>query len=128
MVCLDTNVIINLLRNDTSTVETITQLLENGARLTTTSINIFELWKGYYKSRRQDMLVSIEKIIKQLKVLPFDEIDAQKTAEIFQEFQRTGKTIDPFDLMIGVIALTYQESLFTLNKKHFERIEGLHLI
>lgn len=128
MVCLDTDIIIHFLRNDKDTVNTINQLLQNGEKLTTTSINVYEIWKGYYKSRRQDMLFSIEKFLKHLRILPFDEIHAQRTAEIFEDLQMKGKTIDSFDIMIGVIASTYQELIFTLNKKHFEQIPGIQLM
>src|SRR3990167_716055 len=99
MVCLDTDVIINFLRNDQETVKTVSDLLKSGNELKTTAINVLEIWKGYYKSRRQDMLVGIEKILLQLQILPFDEVDAQRTAEIFENLQSEGKTVDTFDIM-----------------------------
>ena len=46
MVCLDSDIIIDYLRNDKKTVKKIIDLKESGIELSTTSVNAFELFKG----------------------------------------------------------------------------------
>lgn len=47
--------------------------------------------------------------------------------KIWQELKRSGKLIDDRDIMIGATAISNKLKLYTLNKKHFDRLEDLGL-
>jgi predicted nucleic acid-binding protein len=127
MVCLDTDIIIDFLRNKEYAIEKIKKFQEKGALLLTTSVNTFELFKGAFKSSKKEDFDIIERFISDLGILNFDLDSSIKCAEIFNELKRSGEIIDPIDLMIASIVLTKKESLLTNNIKHFKRIPNLIL-
>ena len=47
--------------------------------------------------------------------------------ELKAKLEKSGKTIDDMDLLIGSTALTHNLILVTNNISHFERIEGLEI-
>ena len=126
MVCLDTDVLINLLRNDENTVSLIKNL-EKSNKITTTVINNFELWKGFYKTKSIKDEKAILELLNIIFLLEFDEKASKKAAEIFEYLKRKGKIVDALDVMIASIVITNGESLLTFNKKHFENIPGIRL-
>ncbi len=127
MVCLDTNVLIGLLRNDGNTVSLIKNL-EKSNKITTTVINNFELWKGFYRTKSIKDEKAILELLNIIFLLEFDEKASRKAAEIFEHLRKKGKIVDALDVMIASIVITNGESLLTFNKKHFENIPGIKLI
>ncbi len=125
MVCLDTDVIINFLRKDKETISLLKEIKETD-KLATTTINSFELWKGFYKTGRDKK--TIINLLDSISLLKLDDKSSQKSAEIFEDLNSKGKMVDVLDVMIASIAITNNEPLLTFNKKHFERIEGLQLV
>ena len=63
MVCLDTDVIINFLRNDKSSVELLKKMISEGKVLTTTAVNSFELWKGAYRPKNNEKIGAIKNFL-----------------------------------------------------------------
>jgi|SRR3989344_1261910 len=127
MVCLDTDVIINFLRNDKSSVELLKKMISEGKVLTTTAVNSFELWKGAYRSRSESGLGAVEKFLASVNIFSLDERSSKKAAEIFEGLASRGETVDSLDVLIGAIAIQNREKILTLNRKHFERIPGIEL-
>ena len=66
----------------------------------------------------------LERII----VLPFDQSSCQLAVEINNRLKRKSKQIEMADLFIASIAMSNDMPFATLNKKHFDRIDGLNLI
>ena len=128
MVCLDTDIIINFLRNEESSVEFFNQLVNKGEEILTTSVNVFELWKGAYKSNKKEAFKAVNDFLSKCRVIYLDEASSKKTAEILQDLTLKGDIIDVLDIMIASIAIINKESLKTNNKRHFERINELKLI
>ena len=60
-----------------------------------------------------------------LNVLPFDNKIALKAGQIYQELRKKNQLIEFRDIFIAATCLIHELPLATLNKKHFERIEGL---
>ena len=128
MVCLDTDIIIHLLRDEPKTTNLIKQIQERGDKITTTSINGFELWKGAYRSKKKNIDKIVKEFLSEIKILNFDDVSSKKAAEIFESLKSKGEIIDVLDVIIASIAIKNKESLLTYNKKHFSRIKGLRLI
>ena len=61
-------------------------------------------------------------------VEPFELECSRKAVEIFQLLRKNNKIIETPDLFIAATALSKGIPIATLNKKHFERIEGLEVI
>ncbi len=127
MVCLDTDVIINFFRKEKTALNTLADLEESGIRITTTTINTFELWRGILKSRTEEEKRQALEFLNTLTLLEFSYAASQKAAEIIQDLKKSGEMIELTDIMIAAICISKNESLLTRNANHFERIPGLKL-
>lgn len=128
MVCVDTDIMINFLRDEKGFAEKLEGLKEKGFSLNTTSVNGFELWKGAYRSGKRGAVVAVENCLNEFGVLPLDKKACKKSAELFEGLKSKGRMVDELDIMISSIAIVNGEKILTLNKKHFERIPGVELL
>lgn len=127
-ICLDTDFLVNFLRNSKEEVEFIKQN-ELNRDLATTYINLFELYYGAYKSsEKQKNLQAISALINRINILNFSDESVNKAGEILAKLEKGGKIIEFRDLFIGTIALVNNYSIKTNNTKHFGRIEGLKIL
>lgn len=125
MVCIDTDIIIQYLKGDEKADKKINELIDK-EELITTSINVFELYKGGGRASSEELDI-ISNFLTNFKILDFDSESSKKSAEIFNELKKQGKEVDPLDLMIASIAITKNQKLLTGNTKHFNRIPDLEL-
>ena len=119
-VCLDTDVIIDILNNQERAQRLINKI-EN-YDIFITSINLFELLQ------REINLDKIELFRKKVDMLTFDELSSRKASLIFKELKKTGKLIDFRDLFIAAICIVNNCKLATFNKKHFENVKSLRIV
>ncbi len=126
-ICLDSDFLIDLLRNKKEVSEWIKEK-EDSAELSTTIINEYELYCGAYNSSRKESINEIEEVMKTLNVLPLTREIVKKAGKVTADLAKTGNLIDFRDILIGCIAESNNNSLKTNNKKHFERIPGLKLV
>ncbi len=126
-ICLDTDFLVNFLRNKKEEVEFIK---ENEARVifATTQINLFELYYGAYKSGVAENLLKLGDLQQRLRILPTSTEAMRKAGETLAAWGKQGQLLDFRDLLIGTIALTERFSLKTNNKKHFMRIPHLKVL
>ena len=126
-ICLDTDFLVNFLRNKREEVEFIEEN-ETQTIFSTTSINLFELYYGAYKSGVVENLLKLEELQQRLRILPTSTEAMRKAGEILAILEKQGQLLDFRDLLIGTIALTEKINLKTLNKKHFTRIPNLNVL
>ena len=128
-VIIDTDVLVDLLRNVARVVDSISEMERKGCLLATTTVNAFELFYGAYKSKnRQKNLTSTKTLLGRLVILKMGVASAQNAGRIYAELEQEGQPIGLRDAMIGSIALTKGYSLVTRNTEHFKKITGLDLI
>lgn len=122
-ICLDTNILIEITRNNK---EIILLIKELDSYLYTTSISIFEIWNG--RLRKEDE--QIKRLINSLKKVSFDEQAALIAGDIQMRLREAGDLIDIRNLFIASVCIINNLELLTNNKKHFERLKkfGLKLI
>jgi tRNA(fMet)-specific endonuclease VapC len=118
-VCLDTDVIVDLIRGSIPLVELLTEL-EAGA--CTTSITIAELYYGLFKSGTPRDLEIVDKLSKDLLIIDFSVSDAKLAGNIMAGMEKKGKKLDFRDVAIGAICINRKLRLSTRNKKHFTRL------
>lgn len=126
-ICLDTDFLVNFLRNKSEEVEFIREH-ESNSRLAISLISLFELYYGAYKSRVPHNVQQVEELQKRLTLLHLSPEAAKKAGDILAALERKGTAIEFRDLFIGVIAQTEGFSIKTYNKKHFLRIPGLTVV
>ncbi len=125
MKCIDTDLLIAILRGKKEAYKTVLELDEE-AKEATTAINAFELFFGANRSqRRLENVKEAQKILDRLEVVPLDTSSAKRAGEISANLVAKGEPIDFRDAMIAGIALEKDLTLLTRNKAHFSRIKGL---
>lgn len=127
-ICLDTDILVDFLRNKKEVVVFIdtNELTKN---LATTYLNLFELYYGAMRSNfPQHNIAAIDKLKKRLTILNLSETSVKEAGRIIAHLEKIGQTIDFRDLLIGSIALYNGYKIKTRNIKHFNRISGLEIL
>jgi len=126
---IDTDILIDLLRNKKEAVAFIETLEEKKIVLSTTVINAFELYYGAYKSTQTPKnLQATKKLLSRLEVLSLTPRSAQRAGHIYAQLEAKGQTIGVRDTIIGAIALNRNLSVATRNTEHFKKITDLKIV
>jgi predicted nucleic acid-binding protein len=127
MKCLDTDLLIAILRGKKEAYNKVTEI-DEGGKGATTAINVFEIFFGAHKSERSvENVHEASKLLNRLDVISLDSASSQRAAEISAKLAVKGETIDYRDAMIAGIAIENDLVLITRNKSHFNRIKSLKL-
>lgn len=126
-ICLDTDFLVNFLRNKEEEVEFI-RVHEGNTHLAVSMVTLFELYYGAYKSNVPHNVLQVEELQKRLILLHLSHEAVKKAGDVLATLERKGTAIEFRDLFIGVIAQTEGFSIKTYNKKHFLRIPGLTVV
>lgn len=122
---LDTNILIDLFRRGTVIED---QILKE--KLSLSVINYLEIEYGNKNSPLRNLqTLRFQQFLEEnnVNVLPVNIKIAKKQVDIKIHLEKKGKKLDDFDLLIAATCLTYDLTLVTRNKKHFERIPGLKI-
>ena len=127
MKCLDTDLLIAILRGKQEAHSIVTEIDEE-TKAATTAINTFEIFFGAHKSSmKNENIKEAAKLLDRLEVIPLDLPSSRKAAEISAKLAEKGEPIDYRDAMIAAIAIENDLTLVTRNKSHFKRIKNLKL-
>jgi tRNA(fMet)-specific endonuclease VapC len=126
---IDTDILIDFLRNRKESVEFVTQLEKKKAILSSTAINAFELYYGAHKSKQSTQTLQATKnLLDRLVLFPLTLRSAQKACHIYAELELKGNPIGLRDTFIAAIALTRRCSIATKNIAHFKKVKDLNVI
>ncbi len=126
MVCLDTSVLIALLRKEEEAMKRLEKEALQATRVSITPINLCELYAGAFGSRNPNKeLAKVEELVNLLDVLQFTLDASKKYGERVNQAPLRNEPIGDFDLITACIAMSYGEPLATRNIKHFSRVPGL---
>jgi len=124
MIVLDTDILIEIFdKKSGKGDEALAKIIESGDDLSTTAINLHEIAYGLQKYARP------VKEVLQLPVLDYKKKDAQLSAKIELEAEKTGTPVRRTDAMIAAVAINNGARLYTLDLRHFRplRAHGLRL-
>jgi predicted nucleic acid-binding protein len=125
MVCLDTDLLVGLIRNDSAATKIISNLEQETLPMTTTSITAYELLKGAEISAKpKENVHLIKDILSNLHVLDLDATSSEKASKIYKELNSKGILIGEFDILIASICIANDETLIS-NDEHFGGIKEL---
>ncbi|RMH94049.1 MAG: type II toxin-antitoxin system VapC family toxin [Calditrichaeota bacterium] len=121
-VLIDTSILIDHLRKKQKQKTTFFKLAYN-FDCVISAVTKFEFAVGTTPRNRE----FVEKLLASFPVLPFDALCAQTAVEIYHGLKAKNKLISLPDIFIAATALANDLTLYTLNRKDFERIENLKL-
>ena len=125
-VCLDTSVLVALIRKDEAAMSSLSSAAEEGNALSTTVISLCELYAGARGSKDpRKELERVRELLSHLEILELDEAASRRYGELANDPRIRREPVGDFDLIISSIALEHQEKLITRNTKHFSRVSGL---
>ena len=126
MVCLDTSILVALLRNEEKAMKKLQEEAEKDVRICTTPINLCELYAGASGSRdKAKELRKVKGLQEVMGVLEFNEESCRKYGELVNHPTLKERPVGDFDLIIASIAISHGEPLATRNLEHFQRIPEL---
>ncbi len=125
-ICLDSDFLIDMLRGKEQPV--IWMKENSDKKFCTTTINLFELFYGAYKSNSIKEIESCERLLETLIVFSVSPNSAKIAGKIAANLDKTGNKVDFRDIIIASISITENLKLKTNNQKHFENIKDLILV
>ncbi len=120
---IDTSIFIEHLRAKDKFATTLYQLT-NDNELFISSISLYELYMGAATKEKEK---DVQSLTDDLAILPFTNLVAIKAAEIYHALRRSNQVIEFRDIFIAATCIVHELPIVTLNKKHFERVEGLKI-
>jgi predicted nucleic acid-binding protein len=127
MAVIDTDVLIDFLKDQNDAKEILQKLLENET-LYVTPINEYELLKGAHLSKHpQKHIGEVERFLSKFQLLILDKKSIDIAATTFSDLAKQGQKISDLDVLIASICISNNETLVTRNVKHFSRIPELDL-
>ena len=91
-------------------------------------ITRYEVLRGLTAAHATRQLAAFEQLCRLHRILPFDEVAARRSAEIWAELRAKGQPIGEGDTMIAGVALAHGLSVVTHNVAHFSRVPGLMVL
>ena len=120
----DSNVFIALAAGRSQVLQKLRFVATNDIGLS--AIVHHELFFGAVNGTKRDQnLANIGQL--PFALVPFDEQDAFRAAEIRASLRALGTPIGPYDVLIAGQALARDLTLVTRNVREFERVDGLRL-
>lgn len=126
-VCLDTDIIIDYLKETEETNDLIKKLYLKFDEIVTTAITSYELLVGVEYIQGRDR-IKVENILNDIDVLPFSKEVSRESAKVAAELKKSGKQIGIADLLIAGICIHTGSYLLTKNIEHFSRIKNLQIL
>ena len=126
-ICLDTDIIIDYLKETKETENLMKKLYNKFDEIVLTTVTIYELLVGveYLGGKDRD---DVETVIRNSSILLLDEIASREAAKITAELKKSGQQIGIADELIAAICKTYDICLLTKNIGHFQRVRDLKVI
>lgn len=121
MILIDTNILIEVYRNNTLIVESVIKIGQDN--IAVSDITCAEL---YFGARNKKELQTIAKDLKKLEILSIESEISQKAVALIERYALSHKLSVP-DALIAATAIYYNLPLYTLNTKDFIYIEALKL-
>ncbi|KKG18604.1 twitching motility protein PilT [Methanosarcina sp. 2.H.T.1A.6] len=128
MPVLDTSFIVDLLRGREEALQKLAEMEAQEIPLSTTEINVLELYRGAYLSRKTHKnLEEIKKLLECFQVLELEESVYEVFASLSANLLSKGRTIGAFDELIASIILCHDGKIVTRDN-HFTKVTGLEVI
>ncbi len=133
MACLDTTILIDLLRSNPerrrSALAKIEELAGRGEAIVTTRLNLAEVYVGIELSRlrERDEARLLTVLLHLDAILEFSESSARSYGETKAHLRRIGRPAGDMDVLIAATALGTGHCLVTRNPAHFADIPHLRV-
>jgi len=119
---LDTSILIDVLRRRNTRSEWLAELVRDGHTLSTTTLNIAEIYAGMRPSEER----GTEALLSGLEVYDLGGQSARLAGRLKNTWARKGHTLTLADTIVAAIAIEHGCALLTDNRKDFPMPELQH--
>lgn len=112
---LDTSVLIDTLRVQHGRKELLSRLVEDGHRLTTTAINVAEIYSGVRAGEEKRTI----ELLESLDCYVVDAAVGEHAGRLRNFWIKKGRAIALTDIIVAAVAIEQGCALLTDNRKHF---------
>lgn len=124
IVLADTSILIDYFRKSDKSNSILVKLFRRGYDFCISSVTEYEIYSG----ATQAQLSFWDEVLKMTKVLAFDQLAVKVAVSTNNDLKRKRKQIAIADLFIASTAIAHDLPIATLNRKHFDRIDGLEIV
>lgn len=118
--------LVAILRKEEDVIQRVEKEALQGTRLSTTPVNLCELYDGAHGSRNPTKeLAKVDDLVNLLDILEFNMDVCRNYGEKINQVPLKHEPIGDFDLIIACIAMSHGEILATRNIQHFDKVPGL---
>ena len=121
MIVLDTNVLIEILKDNQSTIEKVQSF---NCPLAISSITVMEL---FYGALNKAEVKKLENFVALFEIININEAISNQSTTLIKTYAKS-HNLDIPDGLIASTALVLEAPLFTYNLKDFRFIDGLELV
>ena len=125
-VLLDTDVIVDFLRNEIDTSNVFRDVKDKKAQAFVSVITSFELYNGALLSPNpKQKLEDLNIMFGSMEIISFDNTQSYVASKIYAYLVKKGIKLEMRDVLIASCAIAKNIKILTNNKKHFNRIPEL---
>ena len=124
IVLADTSILIDLFRKSDKSNSRFVQLALQGFHFKISAITLYEVYSGATPVQ----LPYWDDLLQKVNVLSFNKDVVKVAVTINNQLKQNRKQIDLADLFIAATAISNNIPFATLNRKHFDRIDGINII
>lgn len=121
IILVDTSVLIDLFRKTDKDNAFLVSLVKQNYEYCISAVTEYEIYRGALLGQVDFW----DNLLGKVQVLAFDKEAARVAVDLNFELKRKRQQIAIPDLFIAATAVIHKLPLATLNRKHFERIDGL---
>lgn len=127
MVCLDTDILISLLRGDKAAESAVEEIEGEERPSRTTVITAYELLKGAsISSKPEQNTLRVKQLLSNMQVYSLNDNACEEASKIYKELQLSGEKIGEFDILIAGIVI-YNDDTLMSRDEHFQLVKNLNL-
>jgi predicted nucleic acid-binding protein len=128
MIFLDTNILSYYFAGNIKIKEKILETINGGEEICLTSINVYEILKGYQWRKNKKKEKMFREFMENINIFSFDNEIIELAANVYADLRSSGKTVGDADIIIAAIVISNNGKLVSNNTKHFINIKELQLI
>jgi predicted nucleic acid-binding protein len=124
---LDTNILIELLRNDPTVLAHLRAAIRAGYDAQINALSYYETRRGLLNAHRAIKLRKFDTFCRAFGIVYLDKAALDRASEIYADLRKKGQLIEDADILIAAMALVSNAVLVTDNERHLQRVVGLKL-
>jgi len=125
---LDTNTIVNYLRNEPNVQQNFNSMVMQGYNLVVPRMVDYEILRGFRLVSAPKKEAAYKILTERCEIAEMDINSWKKAEEVYVSLYNKGFTVGEMDILIAAFCLKNDYTLVTSNIKDFENIDGLTLV